>query len=115
MPGHEYCGSSWVPPQNSFRFHLGASRYHVTRGELDLAQRLDEDLLRLSCQRNDPAGWFWVTTAAMDAGDRQGQIVSGTLSFQFREHSEIERRPSTLQASPQRLAAKAHPLHWLSS
>jgi class 3 adenylate cyclase/predicted ATPase len=29
------------------------SRYHVFRGELDLALRLDEDLLRLSQQRND--------------------------------------------------------------
>src|SRR5215468_11862798 len=45
-----------------------------------------------------------VTIAAMDAGDRQGQIVRRTPSFQFREHREIERRPSTLQASSQRLA-----------
>ena len=35
---------------------LGQSLYHVIRGELDLAQRLDEDLLRLSRQRNDSAG-----------------------------------------------------------
>jgi predicted ATPase len=34
----------------------GQSRHHVFRGELDLAQRLDEDLLRLSGQRNDLAG-----------------------------------------------------------
>jgi class 3 adenylate cyclase/predicted ATPase len=34
----------------------GQSRYHVHRGELDLAQRLDEDLLRLSRQRNNSAG-----------------------------------------------------------
>jgi predicted ATPase len=32
------------------------SRYHLNRGELDRAQRLDEDLLRLSRQRNDSAG-----------------------------------------------------------
>jgi len=32
------------------------SRYHVYRGELDLALRLDEDLLRLSRQRNDSVG-----------------------------------------------------------
>jgi class 3 adenylate cyclase/predicted ATPase len=32
------------------------SLHHVFRGELDLAQRLDEDLLRLSGQRNDSAG-----------------------------------------------------------
>jgi predicted ATPase len=34
----------------------GQSRHHIYRGEFDLAQRLDEDLLRLSRQRNDPAG-----------------------------------------------------------
>jgi predicted ATPase len=32
------------------------SRYHTFRGELGLALRLDEDLLRLSHQRNDTAG-----------------------------------------------------------
>jgi class 3 adenylate cyclase/predicted ATPase len=35
---------------------FGQSSHHVFRGELDLAQRLDEDLLRLSRQRNDSAG-----------------------------------------------------------
>jgi predicted ATPase len=34
----------------------GQSLHHVFRGELDLAQRLDEDLLRLSGQREDSAG-----------------------------------------------------------
>jgi len=34
----------------------GQSLYHVYRGELDLALRLDEDLLRLSRQRNDSSG-----------------------------------------------------------
>jgi adenylate cyclase len=32
------------------------STYHMNRGDLDLAQRLAEDLLRLSGQRNDTAG-----------------------------------------------------------
>ena len=32
------------------------SRYHAQRGELDVALRLDEDLLRLSRQRNDSGG-----------------------------------------------------------
>jgi predicted ATPase len=32
------------------------SRYHGHRGEVDLAQRLDEDLLRSSLQRNDAGG-----------------------------------------------------------
>ena len=34
----------------------GQSRYHIHRGELDLAHRLDEDLLRLSQQRDNSAG-----------------------------------------------------------
>jgi class 3 adenylate cyclase/predicted ATPase len=34
----------------------GQSTYHLVRGELDLAQRLDEDFLRLSRRRNDSAG-----------------------------------------------------------
>jgi class 3 adenylate cyclase/predicted ATPase len=34
----------------------GKSRYHAFRDELDLAMRLDEDLLRLCRQRNDTAG-----------------------------------------------------------
>jgi predicted ATPase len=34
----------------------GQSRYHAYRGELDLALRLDQDLLRLSREREDSAG-----------------------------------------------------------
>jgi class 3 adenylate cyclase/predicted ATPase len=34
----------------------GQSRYHTYRGELDVAQQLDKDLLRLSLERNDSAG-----------------------------------------------------------
>jgi len=34
----------------------GLARYHAHRGEIDLALSLDEDLLRLSRQRNDSAG-----------------------------------------------------------
>ena len=56
MPAHESCGSSWVLPRSSFRFPMGSLVYHVVRGEFDLAQRLDEDLLRLSRQRNNSAG-----------------------------------------------------------
>jgi class 3 adenylate cyclase/predicted ATPase len=43
-------------PLDFLQAPYGESRYHVFRGELDLAQRLDENLLRLSRQRNDPAG-----------------------------------------------------------
>jgi predicted ATPase len=38
------------------RIPYGQSRYHVVRGEFDLALRLDRDLLRLSRERNDSAG-----------------------------------------------------------
>jgi predicted ATPase len=43
-------------PSDFLQVPYGQSRHHAARGELDLAQRLDEDLLRLSRQRNDFAG-----------------------------------------------------------
>ena len=43
-------------PSELLQVPYGQSRYHVNRGEFDLAQRLDEDLLRLSRQRNDLGG-----------------------------------------------------------
>jgi class 3 adenylate cyclase/predicted ATPase len=43
-------------PSEFLRIPFGQSRYHAACGELDLAQRLDEDLLRLSRQRGDSAG-----------------------------------------------------------
>jgi len=43
-------------PSEFLHIPYGQSRYHVYRGELGLAQRFDEDLLRLSGQRNDVAG-----------------------------------------------------------
>jgi class 3 adenylate cyclase/predicted ATPase len=43
-------------PSEFVQIPYGQSRYHAHRGELDLARRLDEDLLRLSRQRNDAAG-----------------------------------------------------------
>jgi len=43
-------------PSELLQVPYGQSRYHVNRGEFDLAQRLDEDLLRLSRQRNDSGG-----------------------------------------------------------
>jgi len=43
-------------PSEFVQIPYGQSRYHAHRGELELAQRLDEDLLRLSRQRNDAAG-----------------------------------------------------------
>jgi predicted ATPase len=43
-------------PAEFVQIPYGQSRYHAHRGELDLARHLDEDLLRLSRQRNDVAG-----------------------------------------------------------
>jgi class 3 adenylate cyclase/predicted ATPase len=43
-------------PSEFLQIPYGQSRYHAHRGEVDLAERLDEDLLRLSHQRNDVAG-----------------------------------------------------------
>jgi len=43
-------------PSEFLRVPYGQSRYHAVRGELDCALRLDEDLLRLSRQRNDSGG-----------------------------------------------------------
>ena len=43
-------------PTEFLQIPFGQSRYHGYRGELDLALRLDADLLRLSRQRDDPRG-----------------------------------------------------------
>jgi hypothetical protein len=44
------------PPLEFVHRRLGTISTSPYRGEFDLAQRLDEDLLRLSRQRNDPPG-----------------------------------------------------------
>jgi predicted ATPase len=43
-------------PSEFLSVPFGQSVYHLYRGEFDVALRLDEDLLRLSIQRNDLAG-----------------------------------------------------------
>jgi class 3 adenylate cyclase/predicted ATPase len=43
-------------PSEFLQVPHGQSRYYMYRGEFDLALRLDEDLLRVSRQRNDSAG-----------------------------------------------------------
>ncbi len=45
-------------PSEFLQIPYGQSIYHLTRGELDLALRLDEDLLHLSRQRDDSGGTF---------------------------------------------------------
>jgi predicted ATPase len=49
----------WVQlgsPTEYLQIPFGQSLYHMNRGELDLALSFDQDLLRLSYQRNDSAG-----------------------------------------------------------
>jgi predicted ATPase len=53
-------------PSEFVQVPFGQSRYHAVRGELDLAQRLDEDLLRLSLQGTIPPGSFWVTNLPVE-------------------------------------------------
>src|SRR5689334_3006793 len=53
----------------------GRSLHHLFRGELDLAQRLDEDLLQVSRQRNDSAG---LVLGHLSAG--RTSIYAGRLS-----------------------------------
>jgi predicted ATPase len=43
-------------PSEFLHVPWGQSTYHMSRGEIDLALRLDEDLLRVSRQRDDSAG-----------------------------------------------------------
>ena len=59
--GHAYARARelWEQIGSPLEFRLvpyGQSRYHAARGELDLAMRLDEALLRLSRQHNDSVG-----------------------------------------------------------
>ncbi len=59
--GHAYirAGELWQQLGSApdfLRVPYGQSLYHAYRGEIDLAGRLDEELVRLSCQRNDSAG-----------------------------------------------------------
>jgi class 3 adenylate cyclase/predicted ATPase len=61
---------------------FGQSRYHMYRGEFDLAQRLDEDLLRLSRQRDDSAG---LVLAHYSSG---GNLMVGGRFASSRSHLE---------------------------
>jgi predicted ATPase len=59
--GHAYARARKLWEQLGFpaqflQVPYGESRYHMFRGELDVALRLDESLLRLSDRRNDSAG-----------------------------------------------------------
>jgi hypothetical protein len=48
-------------PSGFLHIPYGQSLYHLYRGELGLALRSDEDLLRLPSARNELPGLFWAT------------------------------------------------------
>jgi class 3 adenylate cyclase/predicted ATPase len=81
-------------PLEFLRVPYGRSRHHAARGELVLAQRLDEDLLRLGRQRNDSAGLIL------------GHLSSGrTLMFAGRfalSRSHLEEALEVYDPNPQR-------------
>jgi predicted ATPase len=75
--GHAYARARRVweelgSPSEFLRIPYGQSVFHMNRGELDVALRLDEDLLRLSHQRNDSGGLVL------------GHLSSGRTLFFFR-------------------------------
>jgi predicted ATPase len=63
-------------PPEFIRIHYGQSDYYAKRGELELAHRLDDDLLRLSQQRNDRVGLFIGHIALARDLYAAGQLVS---------------------------------------
>jgi len=69
-------------PSEFLHIPFGLSFYHSGRGELELAQRLDEDLLRSGQQRNDP---LWLILAHYACG--RSQLVTGNPGSS-REHFE---------------------------
>ena len=92
-------------PSEFLQVPHGQSHYHALRGELDLAQRMDEDLLRLSLQRNDSAG---LVLGHFSTG--QNLILRGRFALS-RSHFEevvalydpISHRPLVRQAGVQPL------------
>ena len=63
-------------PSEYLHVPYGQSRYHLFRGQLDLAIRLDEDLLRLSRQSNDARG---LVLAHQAFGS--GQMLAGRFAL----------------------------------
>jgi hypothetical protein len=60
----------------------GLSRYHVFRGELDVAERLDTDLLRLSRQRDNSAGLVLGHLASGMTQRIRGRFASSRLHLE---------------------------------
>jgi class 3 adenylate cyclase len=60
----------------------GQSRYHAYRGELDLAMRLDEDLLHLSRHRNDHGGLVLAHQASGTVQTLTGRFASSRSNLE---------------------------------
>ena len=63
------------PPRSSFKFPMGIDD-HMHRGELDLARRLDQDLLQSQPATRRCAGSFWVTHASVEPCCIAGRFAS---------------------------------------
>jgi predicted ATPase len=63
-------------PSEFLHVPYGQSRYHVYRGETDLALRLDEDLLQVSRQRNDSRGLVLAYQACGSGHMQHGRFAS---------------------------------------
>jgi class 3 adenylate cyclase/predicted ATPase len=87
-------------PSEFVQIPYGQSRYHAHRGELDLAHRLDEDLLRLSRERNDEAG---LVLGHLSSGVNlmfSGMFASSRLHLEkaLARYDPISQRPLVRQA-----------------
>jgi class 3 adenylate cyclase/predicted ATPase len=69
-------------PAELLRLFHGRVRYLTGRGELDLAQRLNEELLRLSRQRNDLAGLILGHTSQAGIMMFAGRFASSQSHYQ---------------------------------
>jgi predicted ATPase len=63
-------------PAEFLQVPYGLARYHMYRGELDLAQRVNEEMVRLSHERNDAAGLVLGHTSSGGNLSFAGEFVS---------------------------------------
>ncbi|MGC2200977.1 MAG: AAA family ATPase [Stellaceae bacterium] len=69
-------------PSEFLHVPYGQSRYHVYRGEIDLALRLDEDLLQVSRQRNDSGGLVLAHQACGSGHMLRGRFASSRSNLE---------------------------------
>jgi predicted ATPase len=89
-------------PSEFLHVPYGQSSYHVYIGELDLALRLDEDLLRLNRQRNDAAG---LVLGHLSSG--RNLMVAGKFAA---SRSHLEEVLALYDPIPHRSLGHLHPL-----